>query len=213
MVQEYGKVKTIRHITFVNIRVAHEVLGCGLKVLPYIISKETIHHTLIISPPKCGKTTLLRDLIRMLSNGTDLSQGLTVGLVDERSEIAGAYQGVPQNDIGPRTDLLDSCNKKEGMLMLIRSMSPQVIAIDEIGDGEEINALEYAINCGCKVIATIHGNDLKEVFEKPVLKALVLGGSIDRFVLIKNESGIGDVKEVYDKEKKLIRLIREGGEG
>ena len=113
-----------------------------------------IFHTLIISPPRCGKTTLLRDIIRQVSNGSAEHAGLTIGVIDERSEIGACYQGIPQNELGIRTDILDCCPKAQGMMMLIRTMSPQVIAVDEIGSREDLEAIEYVMNCGCKLVAT-----------------------------------------------------------
>ena len=117
--------------------------------MPYIQTREQIMHTLIVSPPRCGKTTLLRDIIRQMSNGWGDISGVTVGVVDERSELAGCYQGIPQNDLGMRTDILDGCPKAEGMQMLIRSMSPVVVAVDELGKEEDFKAVEAVIHCGC----------------------------------------------------------------
>ena len=158
ILMEEGKVRSIRYISFLNIRLAHQVEGCADKVMPFIVENGEVCHTLIISPPCCGKTTLLRDVIRQISNGNAWCEGKNVGVVDERSEIGGAYQGVPQNDLGIRTDLLDCCPKAEGMMMLIRSMSPEVVAVDEIGDYGDIKAIESVLNCGCRLIATVHGS-------------------------------------------------------
>ena len=114
----------------------------------------------------CGKTTLLRDLIRQVSDGTDTRQGQQVSVVDERSEIAGSYQGIPQNQVGIRTDVLDACPKTEGMMLLVRSMTPQVIAVDEIGSKEDLAALQRIAVCGTGVLATMHGYSLKDVEDK-----------------------------------------------
>ena len=122
------RIKCIRHISFLNIRVAHEIKGCSGDVLPYIYNDGKLMNTLIVSAPCHGKTTLLRDIIRVVSDG-----GMTVGVVDERSEIAACYKGVPQNDVGMRTDVLDCCPKASGMMMLVRTMAPDLIAVDEIG--------------------------------------------------------------------------------
>ena len=116
---ENGRVKNLKHISSLNIRVSHEIFGCADKLFPYITHHKQIHHTLIISPPRCGKTTLLRDMIRQISDGNHWVKGCSVGVVDERSELAGCYQGIPQNHMGMRTDVLDGCPKAEGMLMLI----------------------------------------------------------------------------------------------
>ena len=125
-----GKVKNIQYISSLNIRVAHEVIGCADELIPYITKNKMVCHTLIISPPCCGKTTLLRDLIRQISDGNEYVKGCSVGVVAERSEIGGCYMGIAQNRLGMRTDILDCCPKADGMIMLIRSMSPQVVAVD-----------------------------------------------------------------------------------
>ena len=130
---ENNTIKNIKYISSLNIRVAREMIGCGDKILRYIIEKRKFNNTLILSPPGCGKTTIIRDMIRQLSNGNELCDGYNVGLVDERSEIAAMYKGIPQNDIGKRTDVMNNCYKDVGMKMIIRSMAPQIVATDEIG--------------------------------------------------------------------------------
>lgn len=200
VVMEDRNIKTIRHISFLNIRLSHQVKGCGNDLLPYIGDENGIRHTLIISPPRCGKTTLLRDLIRQLSDGTKKRKGVTVGVVDERSEIGACYQGVPQNDLGKRTDVLDCCPKAYGMLMLIRSMSPVVVAVDEIGSQEDIEAIEYVINAGCSILATVHGNSIEDIRNKPVLRRLVEERIFERYVVLNNKGGIGHIERIFDAQ-------------
>ena len=183
ILMEEGKVRSIRYISFLNIRLAHQVEGCADKVMPFIVENGEVCHTLIISPPCCGKTTLLRDVIRQISNGNAWCEGKNVGVVDERSEIGGAYQGVPQNDLGIRTDLLDCCPKAEGMMMLIRSMSPEVVAVDEIGDYGDIKAIESVLNCGCRLIATVHGSSVEDIEKKPLLQKMVKEHVFDRYII------------------------------
>lgn len=199
-VLEDSKVKSIKHISFINIRLSHQVKGCANRVLPYITEGNggDCYHTLIISPPRCGKTTLLRDVIRQLSDGDKSRIGITVGVVDERSEIGACYMGVPQNDLGIRTDVLDCCPKAKGMLMLIRSMSPRVIAVDEVGSKEDIEAIEYVMNCGCKLIATVHGNSIDDIKSKPILGTLVKERLFERYIVLNNIGGVGNVSEIYD---------------
>ncbi len=203
---EEDSVKSIKHISFINIRLAHQVKGCADTVLPYLINKEArgIYHTLIISPPRCGKTTLLRDIIRQLSDGSSYLPGINIGVVDERSEIGACYMGTPQNDLGIRTDILDCCPKAKGMMMLIRSMSPQVIAVDEIGSKEELDAIDYVIGCGCKLIATVHGSSIEDIRNKPVLGSLVDKKLFERYVILSNKKSIGHLEEIYDAQQNIL---------
>ncbi len=200
-VLEENKIKSMKHISFINIRLSHQVKGCADKVIPYItgVMGNDCYHTLIISPPRCGKTTLLRDVIRQLSDGNEKRPGITVGVVDERSEIGACYMGIPQNELGIRTDVLDCCPKAKGMLMLIRSMSPRVIAVDEVGSVEDISAIEYVMNCGCKLIATVHGNSIEDIRNKPILGKLVEERLFERYILLNNHGGVGHLEEIYDE--------------
>lgn len=203
-VVENGQVRSLKYISFLNIRFAHEIKGCADRLMPYLIEDNHMRHTLIISPPRCGKTTLLRDCIRQLSNGTTFSVGRTVGVVDERSEIGGSYLGVPQNDLGVRTDVLDCCPKTEGILMLVRSMSPQIIAVDEIGSEAEARAIETALHTGCKLLATVHGNSLEDIRKKAVFRSLLEEKRIERYVLLSSTKKVGTIQSIYDKEGKEI---------
>ncbi|MBE3584706.1 MAG: stage III sporulation protein AA [Thermoanaerobacter sp.] len=201
-VMEGGRVRTLKYISSLNIRVSREVPGLATPLLPYLIDRQvkSIYHTLIFSPPRCGKTTMLRDIIRQLSNGVpelDLP-GLTVGVVDERSELAGCYRGVPQRDVGVRTDVLDGCPKAEGMIMLLRSMAPQVIATDEIGREEDIAALEEVFHAGVRVLVTVHGASLAELAVRPALRHLFELKVIQRFVLLGRSRGVGTVEDILD---------------
>ena len=128
-----------------------------------------VYHTLVISPPQAGKTTLLRDLARLISEGAGIlgQAGKKVGIVDERSEIAGCFQGVPQLDIGTRTDVLDACPKAEGIMLMLRSLSPQVIVTDELGRAEDVQAIAEAVSAGVSVITSVHGSSLEEICQRP----------------------------------------------
>lgn len=199
---ENGSVKTIKNISGLNIRISHEVVGCADRIIKYICKGNEVNHTLIISPPGCGKTTLLRDIIRQLSDNC----GQTVGVVDERSEIAGCYMGVVQNDVGIRTDVLDRCPKATGMLMLIRSMSPDVIAVDEIGKNEDIYAMEDIINSGVRLLCTVHGRGIEDIKIKPVLKTLIEKNIFQRFIVLSCKHGVGSIEGVYDSDFNNVLL-------
>ncbi len=196
---EGEKVKGVKHISYINVRLAHQVKGCASSVMPYLYEDHKVCHTLIISPPRCGKTTLLRDVIRQVSNGYENYPGQTVGVVDERSEIAGCYQGIPQNDLGIRTDVLDCCPKAEGMMMLIRSMSPSVVAVDEIGDYEDIRAIESVIHCGCTLMATVHGSSIDDIKRKPLLERLMNERVFQRYILLGHRSRAGVVQAIFNE--------------
>ena len=203
-VMEEGQIKTLRYITSLNIRVAHEVKGCADAVLPGLYGPEGLSHTLLISPPRCGKTTLLRDLIRQISDGRPGFRGMRVGVVDERSEIGGSHLGVPGLDVGLRTDILDGCPKAEGMMMLVRSMSPEVIAVDEIGRRADMEALENAIYCGCRILATVHGSSLEEIRRKPLFTRLMEKEIFERFVVLDAREGPGTVRAILDGKGKIL---------
>lgn len=197
-------IKGIKHITNMNIRISHEIKGCADKILPWLFEKRKLCHTLLISGPGCGKTTMLRDLIRQISDGNGAMQGYTVGVVDERSEIAGCYHGIPQNDVGIRTDVLDCCPKAEGMMLLIRSMTPDVIAVDELGCQEDVRAIETAVHCGCKLLATVHGTDLEDIRRKPLFEYLMREQVFERYVVLRGRQEIGKVQAIFDQQGNCI---------
>lgn len=196
---EQERVKNMKYISSVNIRISHEMKGCAEKVMPYICMNGELCHTLIISPPRCGKTTLLRDIVRQASDGCKWIKGTTVGVVDERSEIGGCYMGTAQNDLGIRTDVLDCCPKAEGMLMLIRSMSPRILAVDEIGAKEDVQAIEYALHCGCIMLATAHGTSMEEIKKKPLFEELIQKKRFERYIVLSNRKELGGVEGIYDE--------------
>lgn len=198
---DQGGIKNIKYISGFNFRISRAVLGVADKILPYLISPEgRFYHTVLVSAPRCGKTTLLRDLIKRLSEGIpELGfSGATVGVVDERSEIAGCFRGIPQRDIGPRTDVLDACPKAAGMMMLLRSMGPAIIATDEIGRQEDVAALEEVLNAGVKVLTTVHGSSLEELADRPALQYLFKIKAIQRFVLLGRSRGVGTIEDIID---------------
>lgn len=203
VVEEDGRVRTLKHVSAMNIRIAHEIKGAADKVLPSLYEAGRLCNTLIISPPGCGKTTLLRDIIRQVSDGNAYGGGKTVGVVDERSEIAGSYMGVPQNDVGIRTDVLDSCPKVYGMMMLIRSMAPEVVAIDELGSMEDVEAMRRASACGCGLLATVHGFGLEDLKKKEYMDNMLREGLFARYVEMDRKSGRPHISRIYQKEQRI----------
>lgn len=187
-----GRVKTLRNISSINIRVAHEVYGCSAKVMQYLFNKDRFINTLIISPPGAGKTTLLRDVIRSLSE-----KGYTIGVADERSEIAAMYQGIIQNQLGTRVDVLDGCPKYPGIQMLIRSMAPDIIAVDEIGSRNDVVALKMAAVSGCRILASAHGGGIDDVKRNTELGELLEQGYFKRVVCLKADPEPGTIDGIF----------------
>lgn len=200
---ENGKIRRIYPISYLNIRVAAEHKGCTARIFPELRRGTEFLDTLLLSTPGIGKTTLLRDLVRLLSDGDNHVAGKKVGLVDERSEIAGCIRGVPQNDVGFRTDVLDGCPKETGMMLMVRSMSPEVLAADEIGGQADMEALRYAVRCGCRILATIHSRDVEELWEKPGWDIYRKEKLFQRYVVLSCAAGVREYR-VFDQEGKLI---------
>lgn len=191
-VTDESGIQSIRYISSLNIRMAHEIIGCSKKILPYLEEGGSFLHTLLVSSPGGGKTTLLRDLI------LQLSERYTIGVVDERSEIAACYMGAPQNQVGIRTDVLDCCPKAEGMMLLIRSMAPDIVAVDEIGGEKDDQAIRQAVCCGSRVLATIHGSTYEEVRRKKITEVF------QRFVLLNKKAGAGSIGMIMDEAGRQV---------
>ena len=206
-------IETIKDISSLNIRIAREKKGISDHLIKYLLDdNKTFHNTLIISAPQCGKTTLLRDIIRNLSNGNGtLNQyGFKISIIDERSEIAGIYRGIPQKDIGLRTDILDGCLKSDGIIMAIRSMSPDIIAVDEIGGIKDIEAIHEALKAGIKLIATVHGFSLDEIKGKSSMENLFKENIFKRFIILDRSKGVGTVSRIIDGNNFKNIYINEG---
>ena len=198
---EKERIYGIRDISFLNIRIAHQIRGCAEPILPYVYRDGQLMNTLIVAPPGCGKTTVLRDLIRLVSDGNALADGQSVAVVDERSELGGCSQGVPQNDLGVRTDVLDGCPKAEGMLLMIRSMAPSVLAVDELAGEADKRALLTAFGCGVEVLATAHGAHLGDVRKREDIGSLWAEGYFSRCLVLEDQGGPGKLLAVFDREK------------
>jgi stage III sporulation protein AA len=206
-VLDKGQLQGLKQIRFLNLRIAKQIYGCGDTLIPWITEKQKWLSTLIVSPPRWGKTTLIRELVRKASQG-DISYGLAgtdVSLVDERSEISGCYLGEPQFDMGPRTDVLDGCPKAQGMMLVTRSMAPAIVAADEIGKPEDMEALRHVLLCGVKVLVTVHGAGLNELLARPGLGDIIRQGAFDRIVILQGPWYAGCLPDIYHG-RRLERL-------
>jgi stage III sporulation protein AA len=197
VILEHGAIRGLREISSVNLRLARPAPGASLALLSQLIEQGRLLTTLIAAPPRAGKTTLLRDLAYQLSEGA-AGKPLRVGLVDERSELAALRGGQPQLAVGNRTDVLDGCPKAEGLMMLIRSMSPQVLICDEIGQAADAAALAEAANAGIAVIASAHAAAEKELLARPVLAGLLKNGAFMRVALLSRRHGPGTLEKLLD---------------
>ncbi len=211
-VVEAGRVRAFRHVTSLNVRISRDHPGAASAILPVLydrVSRRPLS-ALIVSPPQCGKTTLVRDVARQFSYG-DLAPdhpGLKVVVIDERSEIAGSVDGIPQFDLGPRADVLDGCPKAEGMMMAIRSLSPHVVVTDEIGRMEDAEAVLEASLAGVAVVATAHAASIDAWRRRPWMERLFASRAFDRYVVLSRRRGPGTVEAVLDAEG---RPLRRGG--
>ena len=175
-----GSISSLTDFSGINIRISHQIKGCGESILPYIFNKNQVLSTIIISPPGEGKTTLLRDLIRLIS-----LKGKNVSVADERGEIAGTFKGRAGNDLGTHTDVMDGCPKNEGMMMLLRSMSPDVIAVDELGGGEKISSIELILTSDVSFICTINGNSMQDAINSIGMEKSLSMAYFKRFIELK----------------------------
>ncbi len=174
----------IRDISSLSIRIPRVREGVAQDVLPELLEEGRLLSTLVASPPGGGKTTLLRDLVRMLSQGSEFSPPCRVALVDERGELAAVHRGRPQLEVGVHTDILDGCPKALAIPMLLRAMTPQVIALDEVALPADVEAVCAAANCGVVLLATVHAASLQDLRSRPVGCALLDSGIFRRLVLI-----------------------------
>ena len=168
-VLEGGEVALYRDLSSLNIRIPREQIGLADRVLPGLLAEGRLESTLVISPPGGGKTTLLRDLVRALSE----EKPMRVSLVDERGELAAVHRGVPQLQVGRHTDVLDACPKAQAIPTLLRAMNPQVIAVDEVAVAGDVAALEQAAGAGVVLLATVHGAGVEDLKRKPILAGML----------------------------------------
>lgn len=197
VIAEGDEVKNIKYFSGLCFRVARQVPGAAAGILKEIIDAGDgeLVNTLIISPPRCGKTTILRDLTLQISSGKSRT-AQNVVVIDERSELAGCFRGIPQLDVGPQTDVLDSCPKAIGMMMAIRSLSPRVIICDEIGRQEDYAAVRECVNAGVTVICSIHAASDEDLRRRPLVRDLLGWGAFKLGVVLSRSRGPGTIREI-----------------
>lgn len=216
-----GKITNVNYVSSLNFRIAREIIGASDEILKEVVTRKSntssqnnyrnanidnndisnleINNTLIVSRPGCGKTTVLRDLVRNISN-----KGFTVSLIDERGEIASMYKGIPQNDIGLRTDVMDNVTKSLGMKIAVRTMAPQVIVADEIGTEGDLEAINYGICSGIKGIFTAHGADISELRQNETLNKLYEEKLFKRIIFLENRGKMG---KVYYLDRNMYKTV------
>ncbi|PEI92040.1 stage III sporulation protein AA [Bacillus pseudomycoides] len=206
VITEKSAVKMIRDVSSFNIRIARQKIGIAEPLLSYLYDSRWLN-TMVIGPPQTGKTTLLRDVARCMSQGVRSYKipSCKVGIVDERSEIAGCVKGIPQYEFGPRVDVLDACPKAEGMMMMIRSMSPDILIVDEIGRMEDSEAIMEAVHAGVQLFISAHGFSFDDVMKRPSLKAVMELGVFDRFIELSKAKGPGTIVQVKDGDGKPVQ--------
>lgn len=181
-----GEIHALRAISSANLRIARQVKGAAAPVLDGLCPGGRLADTLILAPPGLGKTTLLRDVIRSVSEGEGCTP-LRVSLADERGEVAAMYNGRPQLEVGRRTDVAEGCPKAQGLMLLLRAMNPQVLAVDEITAPEDVGALIAAAGCGVTLLATAHGEGRAGLERRPLYRPLLDEGLFRFLVRIRRE--------------------------
>lgn len=196
-----GQVSNISYIYSLNFRISHQINGASDNVLKYVLDTEnnTIFNTLIVSPPGAGKTTMIRDLAKRISNGiSEINfRGLDVSIIDERGEIAAMTKGITFNDVGIRTDVLDNVPKSIGIRMAVRSMAPKVIIADEIGNKDDVNIINYAICSGVKCIFTAHGSNMEDLLKNNEINKIINLQLFSKIIFL-DEKQKGKIKNVVN---------------
>jgi stage III sporulation protein AA len=187
-VMKEGVIHNLRELSSLNIRIARQIPGVGDPILCQLRAQGALPSVLVLAPPGAGKTTLLRDLRRGLSAGMG-GAPLRVGVADERGELGAVHNGVPQLELGPHTDVVDGCPKAEGLMMLLRGMNPQVLAVDEITAPHDIDALEAAAGCGVVLLATAHGRGVDDLKRRPLYRRVLEGRIFQKLLLVERQGG------------------------
>lgn len=200
-----GKIVSTKDISSINIRIAREIKGCAEKIAE-LFDRSSTGSLIIAGPPSSGKTTVLRDLIRILAS-TDRSYCYKISVIDEREELAAMDGSIMGNDLGISSDILNSYPKSEAVLLAVRTMSPEIIALDEVGNTDEIKAIEQAVNTGVRFILTVHASSFDEIVTRPQIERLINTYSFDRVCLLSNEK-VCTVKAIYDSKEIRDEIFR-----
>lgn len=183
-----GAIHNLRELSSLNIRIARQITGVGDELLLRLREEEALPSVLVLAPPGAGKTTLLRDIIRGLSAGVG-GPPVRVGVADERGELGAMYDGVPQLDLGPHTDVINGCSKADGLMMLLKGMTPRVLAVDEVTAPADIDALDAAAGCGAVLLATAHGKNMEDLKRRPLYTRLLERRIFQKVLLIERQEG------------------------
>ncbi len=187
-----GKITSVSEIYSLNFRIAHEKVGFSLNVIDSIYKNGKINNTLVVSPPGCGKTTLLRDIARYLGTYESSGQIIVCGIVDERYELGCAKGSGSSFDIGKNNFLISGCPKSVAIPLITRSMAPDVIIVDEMCDEKDYEAALYAKNSGCKIIASVHGKN-EEINE---LENINGNNFFDTTIVLSRRNGVGTIEKI-----------------
>ena len=196
---EDDKIIGVKNISSLNIRIAREHKNSAEEIMKYIYT-GSLNSIIVAGEPLSGKTTMLRDIARRLS-GENLSKYYKTVIVDERNEISGSNGGKYNNDLGMNTDVLTGYPKKEGIICALRSLSPDIIICDEVGDIEEVSAIEQGLNCGVKFIVSVHASSRDELILRPQIRRLIKSGCFDKIVLLNNAARPCTINKIFEAGK------------